>query len=111
MNEEQPIFVLILPKIKKTDTESLAIIKDVFKAASKDGHYTIALTGSNIEDVKKVLEKEEFNIDIFNSDETPLKTIMRSNPGILVLKKGTILGKYHHNDEMSYKKIKESLDL
>lgn len=111
MNEEQPLFVLVIPNIKKTDIESLAHIKEVFNAANKAGYYTIALTGSNIEDVKKILEKEEFNIDVFNSDETPLKTIMRSNPGILILKKGTILGKYHHNDEMTYAKIKESLDI
>lgn len=111
MNEEEPLFVLVIPNIKKTDIESLEQIKEVFKAASKAGYYTIALTGSNIEDVKKILEKEDFNIDVFNSDETPLKTIMRSNPGILVLKKGTILGKYHHNDQMSFTKIKESLEL
>lgn len=111
MNEEQPLFVLVIPNIKKTDIKSLTQIKEVFKAATKDGHYTIALTGSNIEEVKKILEKEEFNIDVFNSDETPLKTIMRSNPGILILKKGTILGKYHHNDQISYAKIKETLEL
>ena len=111
MKEEAPLFVLVIPNIKKTDIESLDQIKEVFKAANKAGYYTIALTGSNIEDVQEILKKAEFNIDVFNSDETPLKTIMRSNPGILVLKKGTILGKYHHNDEMTFTKIKESLDL
>lgn len=111
MTEETPIFVLVIPNIKKTNIESLNQIKDVFKAANKAGYYSIALTGSNIEDVQEVLKNAEFNIDVFNSDETPLKTIMRSNPGILVLKKGTILGKYHHNDQISFMKIKESLEL
>lgn len=111
MEEEQPIFVLIIPNIKKMNDANLLHIKDVLSAAVKDGHYSIALTGSNIEDVKSKLNIAEIKLDIFNTDETPLKTIMRSNPGILVLKKGTILGKYHHNDEISYKKIKEDLGI
>lgn len=111
MTEEQPIFVLIIPNLKKMSSTNLAHIKDILDAAVKDGHYTIALTGSNISDVKEALNTAEIKIDIFNTDETPLKTIMRSNPGILVLKKGTILGKYHHNEEVSYKKIKEELGI
>ncbi|MCO5230834.1 MAG: DoxX family protein [Chitinophagales bacterium] len=111
MNEEEPIFVLILPNLKKTNDGNFEKIKRILDAARKDGYYDIALTGSNIEDVKTFLKKHDIQIDVFNSDETPLKTIMRSNPGLLILKKGTILGKYHHNDDITYKDIKEQLDL
>lgn len=107
MNEEQPIFALVIPNLKKMSDKNLLHIKDVLDAAVKDGHYAIALTGSNIPDVEAKLKAADIHLDVFNTDETPLKTIMRSNPGILVLKKGTILGKYHHNEEVSYKKIKE----
>ena len=31
-------------------------------------------------------------------DLTTLKTIVRSNPGVLVLEKGTIVQKLHYND-------------
>lgn len=111
MIEEQPIFAIVIPNLKKMSDKNLPHIKDIITAASKDQHYVIVLTGSNIEDVKKALKKFEINADVFNTDETPLKTIMRSNPGILVLKKGTIIGKYHHNEEVSYKKIKEELGI
>jgi len=45
------------------------------------------------------LAKEyDLGFDFYFTDETTLKTIVRSNPAILVLEKGTITQKSHHND-------------
>lgn len=109
MEEPSPLFVLIIPDLKKANREGLDKLAVVFKDAQKAGFYTIALTGSSIEDVKAVLSDHDFNIDVFNTDATPLKTIMRSNPGLLLLKEGTIIGKYHHHDDMTFKKLSEGV--
>ncbi len=111
MNEEDPIFALVVPNLKKMNDKNLSRVKNILTAAQRDGNYIICLTGSNIDDVRDVLSEEGIILDIFSTDETPLKTIMRSNPGILVLKKGTILGKFHHNEELSYQDIKKQLDI
>ncbi|NDE61505.1 MAG: DoxX family protein, partial [Cyclobacteriaceae bacterium] len=34
----------------------------------------------------------------FQADATVVKTIMRANPGIMVLKEGVVVKKYHHNN-------------
>ena len=111
MNEEKPLFVLVIPTLDKMSTKNITRVATIFKDAVKDGNKAICLTGSNIDNVQKVLNLDDIHLDVFNTDETPLKTIMRSNPGILILKKGTILGKYHHNEEISYEKIKKDLAL
>lgn len=111
MNEEQPLFILVVPNLKKTNFKNIERVKSILSAAQKDGHYAIALTGSNLSDVQESLSEHGIVLDVFGTDETPLMTILRSNPGILVLKKGTILGKYHHNDEVSYKDIQSELDI
>lgn len=109
MEEVEPVIAIIIPDIRKTNSEGLASFKDVIEAAYKEGYYPICLTGSSTEEVKVALKKVQINIDVFNTDATPLKTIMRSNPGLLVLKQGTIKAKFHFHDLADFKQVKAAL--
>ena len=42
--------------------------------------------------------KMKIEYPFYFTDETTLKTMIRSNPGLIYLQKGTIMGKWHHND-------------
>ncbi|HPH89017.1 MAG TPA: hypothetical protein PKV76_11110, partial [Chitinophagales bacterium] len=57
----------------------------------------------------KYEEQQKATFEIYNTDATPLKTIMRSNPGLLILKKGIIVGKYHYNELTTYEDLKKSV--
>ncbi|MFN7014188.1 MAG: hypothetical protein ACK4ON_07975 [Bacteroidia bacterium] len=46
-------------------------------------------------------------LDFYNVDETTLKTMIRSNPGIMLLKKGTVVAMWHHNDTPDFNEVKE----
>lgn len=110
MEEPSPLFVLVLPDLKKTSRSGLHTLAPVVKDAQKAGYYVIALTGSSIGDVQAVLSDHEINADVFNTDATPLKTIQRSNPGLLILKAGTVLAKYHHNDQPKFSDIQAVIE-
>ena len=107
--EEEYIFFIIIPELKKTNDAGFAKIKTIADAAVKDNRYAFILTGSLIDDVKKYEEQQKATFEIYNTDATPLKTIMRSNPGLLILKKGIIVGKYHYNELTTYEDLKKSV--
>ena len=46
----------------------------------------------------KLIKEYKLNFDFYFTDQTTLKTIVRSNPGVLILEKGTIKQKVHFND-------------
>jgi hypothetical protein len=64
----------------------------------EQGMQFICLTSSLPDESEEFAEKHNIPYEFFNADEITLKTIVRSNPGLMVLKDGTILAKYHYND-------------
>ena len=73
------------------------------ESAVKNGYKVIAITASGIDKQIEVKEKYGFEFDFYTCDETALKTIIRSNPGALEIKSGTIVNKWHYTD---FNKIK-----
>ena len=45
-----------------------------------------------------IIDEYQLDFDFYFTDETALKTIVRSNPAVLVLEKGTIVQKVHYKD-------------
>jgi len=107
--EDEYIFFIIIPELKKVNDAGFDKIKTVAEAAEKDNKYAFILTGSLIDDVKKFETQHQAHFEIYNTDATPLKTIMRSNPGLLILKKGVIVAKYHYNELPEYATIKKDV--
>jgi uncharacterized membrane protein YphA (DoxX/SURF4 family) len=107
--ETEDIYFIIVPELKKTSTEGFKKIKAVTEAAEKDNKYVFILTGSLISDVVNFEKQNDLHFEVYNADATPLKTIMRSNPGLLILKKGVIAGKFHYNELSTYEDLKKRI--
>ena len=67
-------------------------------AALSEDYKVIGLSASDVQFASQFVNKHQLNFEFYFTDETALKTIVRSNPGVLVLKSGTILEKVHFND-------------
>ncbi|MDB5226254.1 MAG: DoxX family protein [Bacteroidota bacterium] len=107
--ETEYVFFIIVPELKKANDKGFEKMKAIGEAAEKDGKYVYILTGSVIADMQAYEKQHGLHFEVYNSDATPLKTIMRSNPGLLILKKGIIAGKYHYHDLTTYENLKKEV--
>ncbi|MBV6644478.1 MAG: DoxX family protein [Cyclobacteriaceae bacterium] len=58
----------------------------------------VALTSANGEEFSTLQSELGWSIPYYFGDATVLKAMIRSNPGIILLQNGTVLGKWHFND-------------
>lgn len=70
-------------------------LSDMVKEARNNGYEVIALSASNVEKAASVKEEFDLPLEFYFCDETALKTIIRSVPGVVVLHGGTIVDKQH----------------
>lgn len=83
-----------LDKVKKSGVES---IRDVMRVAEENGVQMVVLSSALPEDVQSFLYLNKLDdLEFFFADATAIETMLRSNPGFILLKEGKVLGKWHH---------------
>ncbi|HET8860160.1 BT_3928 family protein [Marivirga sp.] len=70
----------------------------------------IILTSSSAEEVLRIKAERGIKTDFYYADATVLKTIIRSNPGLVLVENGTVKGKWHYNDVPEPYNITEKLN-
>ncbi|ULC58812.1 DoxX family membrane protein [Flaviramulus sp. BrNp1-15] len=95
---EDNLIVVVSYSLEKIERDGALKLKALQDRATNNGYKIIGLTASG-EDAKQRI-KEAYNIrfDWYLCDEKALKTVVRSNPGILELDSGTVKQKVHWND-------------
>jgi len=67
----------------------------------------IGLTSSSYENIDIFRHEVQAMYDYYTTDEKTLQTIVRSNPALLLLKDGIIMGKWHYNDIPDFEQVKK----
>ena len=95
---EPKLVMVIAYDLRKTNQDVYSEVKRVTDQALTKGYKVIGMSASNAEQTSNLVNNHKLGFEFYFTDETTLKTIVRSNPGVLVLKKGTIAQKVHYND-------------
>ncbi|QBA64738.1 BT_3928 family protein [Muriicola soli] len=95
---EQNLVMVIAYDLAKSNFEVYPELKQVTDKALAKGYKVIGMSASNEQWSNKVIDEYSLDFPFYFTDETTLKTIVRSNPGVLVLEEGTIKYKVHYND-------------
>jgi uncharacterized membrane protein YphA (DoxX/SURF4 family) len=96
--QEPKLMMVIAYDLRKSDMDVFSELKQIADGAAEKGYKVIGMSASNAQQTANLKKEYGLNFEFYFTDETTLKTIVRSNPGILVLNKGTIVQKVHYND-------------
>ena len=95
---EENLIVVVSYSLEKIESEGAKRLKAMQDEAIKKGYKIIGLTASGNDAKQRIKEAYHLDFDFYLCDEKALKTVVRSNPGILELNKGTVKQKVHWND-------------
>ena len=98
MLEEEHLLVVIAYNLNVAQNEGFIAIKEATDSALEKGYTVIGISASSTPETQKIAAKYDLDFKFYFCDMTALKTIIRSNPSIMSLEKGTILQKLHFND-------------
>lgn len=97
LNEEK-LLIYISYNLQKFSSEAIESMLASAEKAKNKGYKIIGLTASSVEDRSVFIKTNDLFFDFYTCDETALKTIVRSNPGAIVLNTGTVVDKKHFKD-------------
>jgi uncharacterized membrane protein YphA (DoxX/SURF4 family) len=90
--------ILLSSDLKKMSDSNLDKLTELFKSLEKAPVDLIFMAAADQKEIDAVISKMGWKIQGLQADATVVKTIMRANPGIMILKDGVVLNKYHHNN-------------
>ncbi|MFA6702601.1 MAG: BT_3928 family protein [Dysgonamonadaceae bacterium] len=100
-------FWMISYLLEDAETKYLNQFKDIAEYAAMNNYNFYCITSSPSETIKEWGKMYNTNFIFCQADERMLKTIIRSNPGLLLVKNGTVINKWSDN---KLPKIKENDD-
>ena len=91
-------FLLIAPHLETADDSNFGDIDRLYEYAQSYDIPFYCLTASTAKAIKRWIDLTGAEYPFCITDEAVLKTIIRSNPGLLLLKDGAIINKWSHNN-------------
>ena len=105
------VFLLVSPYIEQADDARLDLLNELYEYARDHGYAFYCLTSSMESNIQRWREMTGAEYPFCMTDGITLKTVIRSNPGVVLLKDGVIIRKWSHNDLPAFDETQASLPL
>jgi uncharacterized membrane protein YphA (DoxX/SURF4 family) len=108
---ENPYYnlVIVAYDLTKTDAAGIGNLNALaINAAENFNIRTVLLTSNSSTDADLFSKKNKLVMEVFYADGIPLKSMVRANPGVILLKNGTVINKWHFRNVPSYDEMAAS---
>jgi uncharacterized membrane protein YphA (DoxX/SURF4 family) len=94
----EKVMLVIASNLNKSEFQGFPEIKIIADKAIKNGYKVYGVSASFSDIIEMTKRKFELPFEFLFCDETTLKTMIRANPGIIILNKGTVVNKKNWKD-------------
>ena len=103
--------VLVIQNTNKADRDRFEQFNALFAAAAKSRKNigVMAITSTSAGKFDSFRHEVNLAAPYYFADATVLKTMIRANPGLLVLHNGTVMAKYHYHDIPALYQVEKGL--
>jgi uncharacterized membrane protein YphA (DoxX/SURF4 family) len=109
LQDQNFVFIVVSHNLEKSSLRKQNNLNRLAAWAKDNNYKFIGLTASKGSTLENFKSKAHPEYDFYFGDEITLKTIIRSNPGLLLLKNGTILGKWANSDIPTVEKMQNQI--
>ena len=103
-------FLLIAPHLEQADDSRLDEINQMYEYSLDNGYPFYCLTASGEKAIEKWRDLTGAEYPFCLTDDITLKTIVRSNPGLVLMKDGKVIRKWSHNNLPEEEELSEKLE-
>ncbi len=100
-------FILVSYDLQKANLKAFAEIRTFYDKAEADSLSFVCLTNALPAEVKRFRRDHALAFEFYYADDVILKTMVRANPGLILMKNGVVLAKWHYNDFPEYEAVRK----
>jgi len=107
---ENPYYniVVVAYSLKDANEKAIGEINALaLNAAEQFNIRTVMLTSNSAQDAAVFTKKNKLFTEVFYADAVPLKSMVRANPGVLLLKNGVVVNKWHYHTLPSFEEFSD----
>ncbi len=101
------VFMLVAYDINATDTKVQSRVNDFVALCQQKDIEFFGITSSTPAETDKFRHEHQSSFPYYFCDATTLKTIIRANPGLVLLRNGTVIDMWHYNDFPSFDEVNQ----
>ena len=108
LEDDNHTILAVAYNLNQSDTQYQPAINRLAEYACEKGIRFYGLTSSTERDIEAYKKRNHVPYEFCTADEIQLKTMIRSNPGVIILREGTILDKWAGKDVPDVKELQDT---
>jgi uncharacterized membrane protein YphA (DoxX/SURF4 family) len=101
-------FILVAYDLSESSSKNMDKIREIILGSNELGLSFVVITSSSPKEVLLFKENNLPDADFYFTDDITMMSMIRSKPGLILLKDGVIQHKWHYNDFPSFNAVKQA---